>query len=123
DTVEEDVEVVDGVDRDADLADLGLGDRMVGAVAALRGKVEGDRETRLAAREVGAVEGVRLPDVRVARVGAEDPGLVAGGLPFLVEQHVCPACHGSTPTTAPIVQATSSPGNPPARHRAACGSA
>ena len=85
DAVEEHVEVVDRVDRDADLAHLGASDGMVGAVAALRGKVERDREPRLPAREVPAVERVRFADVGVSRVGPEDPGLVATG-------------HESTPT-------------------------
>jgi hypothetical protein len=80
DLLEEDVEVVEAVDRHADLADLGARDRVVGVVAALRRQVEGDRETGLAARQVRAVQLVGGPRARVAGVGADDPRLVARGL-------------------------------------------
>src|SRR5439155_27257146 len=98
-TVEQHVEVVDRVDRDADLAHLEPRDGVVGAVAALGGEIERDRESRLPAREVPAVERVRLADVGVSRVGPEDPGLVA-------------ASHASTPTPLckpPGVRATRRP--------------
>ena len=101
DAVEEDVEVVDGVDRDADLADLGLGDRVVGAVAALGGEIEGDREPGLATGEVTAVEGIRLAHVRVPGIRAEDPGLVARGVPVLVVEEVWLASHAWAPTKVP----------------------
>jgi len=93
DGVEQDLEVVERVDGDADLADLGLRERMVGGVAALGGEVEGDREPRLPAREVAAVEGVGGADVGVAGVGAEDPGPVAGGLPVRAGQQMGRARH------------------------------
>src|SRR4051794_30520181 len=64
-------------DRDADLADLAAGKLVVGVVAGLRRQVEGDRQAGLAARQVRAVERVRIRRRRVPRIGAEDPGLVA----------------------------------------------
>src|SRR5215204_3160302 len=64
-------------DRDADLADLAAGKLVVGVVAGLRRQVEGDRQAGLAARQVRAVERVRIRRRRVAGIGAEDPGLVA----------------------------------------------
>ena len=71
----------------------GRGQRVVRAVAALGGQVEGDRQAGLPARQVGAVELVRRPDVGVPRVGAEDPRGVPGRLPVGVEEHVRWACH------------------------------
>src|SRR3546814_16347360 len=65
-------------DRNAHLADLALGQRVVAVVAGLRRQVEGDREAGLAAREVLAVERVGSLRRRVAGIGADQPGLVAG---------------------------------------------
>ena len=67
-------------DGDADLADLAAGERVVAVVAGLGRQVEGDREAGLAAGEVRAVERVRGGGGGMAGVGAEEPGLVAGGL-------------------------------------------
>ena len=63
-------------DRHADLADLALGERMIGVVAGLGGEIERDGETRLTFGQVLAVEGVGVPRRRMSRIGAEDPGLV-----------------------------------------------
>ena len=77
DAVEERPHVADVADRDADLADLAAGQRVVAVVAGLGRQVEGDREAGLAAGEVRAVERVRGGGRRMAGVGAEQPGLVA----------------------------------------------
>ena len=69
-------------DRHADLADLAARQLVVGVVAGLRRQVEGDREARLALREVAAVQLVRLLGGRVAGVRPHHPrtvGLAAGG--------------------------------------------
>ena len=79
DAVEERVHVALVDDRDADLADLAAGERVVGVVAGLRGQVEGDREAGLALGEVAPVELVGAAGVGVARVGAHHPGAVALG--------------------------------------------
>src|SRR5262245_11175282 len=64
-------------DRDADLADFALRQRMVGVVAGLGRQVEGDGKAGLALGEVFAVEGVRVAGGRMPRIGAENPRLVA----------------------------------------------
>ena len=64
-------------DRHADLADLSGRQRVVGVVAALGRKVEGDREARLPLGEVLPVERVRCLGRRVAGVGAHDPRAIA----------------------------------------------
>ena len=51
DAVEQDLHVLHGVDCDADLADFARGHRVVGVVANLGGKVEGDGEAGLALRQ------------------------------------------------------------------------
>ena len=79
DAVEEGAHVAEVGDGDADLADLAAGEGVVAVVAGLGGQVEGDREAGLAAGEVGAVERVRGGGGGMAGVGAEEPGLVAGG--------------------------------------------
>ena len=55
DSVEEGLEVGQGVDRHAHLADLALAKRMVGVEADLRGKVERDAQSGRALREQIAV--------------------------------------------------------------------
>ncbi len=64
-------------DRHADLADLALGERMIGVVAGLGRQIEGDRKAGLALRQIGAIEPVRFRGRRVARIGTENPGRVA----------------------------------------------
>ena len=64
-------------DGHADLADLAPGERVVGVVAGLGREVERDRQAGLAPRQVGAVQLVRRPGRRVARVRAHQPRPVA----------------------------------------------
>ena len=73
DAVEEDLHVLDGVDRDARLADVADDARMVAVVAAVRREIERDRQPHLPGREVLAVERVRLLGRRKARVLADRP--------------------------------------------------
>ena len=58
--VEQDLHVLDRVDRDARLADVADDARVVGVVAAVGSEVEGDRHALLAGRQVAAVERVRF---------------------------------------------------------------
>src|SRR5207253_4210813 len=74
DVLEKGLHVLERVDRDADLADLAVGHRVVGVVADLRRQVERDRKPGLALLEQEAVALVRL------RGGAE-----AGVLPHRPE--------------------------------------
>ncbi len=73
DAVEEDLHVLDRVDRDAGLADVADDARVVAVVAAVRREVERDRQTHLPGGEVLAVEGVRLLGGREAGVLADRP--------------------------------------------------
>ncbi len=66
-------------DRHADLADLAARQLVVGVVAGLRRQIEGDGEAGLALGKVLAIELVGLGGGRVARIGADQPGLVALG--------------------------------------------
>ena len=79
DPVEQLAHVAEVDDRHADLADLALGQHVVGVVAGLGGQVEGDREAGLAPGQVGPVQLVRGPGGGVAGVGAHQPGGVACG--------------------------------------------
>jgi hypothetical protein len=56
--VEERSHVAQVRDGDADFSYFALGARVIGIVAGLRGKVEGDRQSGLTAREVLAVQGI-----------------------------------------------------------------
>jgi hypothetical protein len=56
DPVEQLAHVTEVHDGHAHLADLAPGEQVVGVVAGLGGEVEGDREPRLALRQVGAVQ-------------------------------------------------------------------
>ena len=76
DAVEQRVHVALVDDRDADLADLAAGQRVIGVVPGLGGEVEGDREAGLALGQVSPVELVGAPGVGVPRVGAHHPGPV-----------------------------------------------
>ena len=60
DVVEQGAHVVDRVDGDARHADIAGDARMVGVVAAMGGKVEGDGHALLARGEIAAIEGVRV---------------------------------------------------------------
>ena len=77
DAVEQRAHVAEMGDRHADLADLAARQHVVAVVAGLGRQIEGDREAGLALGEILAIERVRLSGGRVARVGAENPGLVA----------------------------------------------
>ena len=79
DAVEQRAHVAEMGDRHADLADLAARQHVVGVVAGLGRQIEGDREAGLPLGEVLAVERVRFARGRMARIGAEDPGLVALG--------------------------------------------
>ena len=76
DAVEQDLHVLDRVDRDAGLADVAHDARVVAVVAAVRREVERDRQAHLPGREVLAVERVRLLGRREPRVLADRPGPV-----------------------------------------------
>src|SRR5581483_10635711 len=71
--VEDDLHVLDRIDRDARLPDVADDARVIAVVAAVGGEVEGDREARLPAGEVRAVEGVRLLRGREATVLPDRP--------------------------------------------------
>ena len=73
DAVEEDLHVLDRVDRHAGLADVAGDARMVAVVAAVRRQVEGDRHALAARSERLAVEVVRGFGGREARVLADRP--------------------------------------------------
>ena len=71
--VEQDLHVLDRVDRHARLADVARHARVVAVVAAVRGEVERDRHALPAAGERLAVEGIALLGGRKARVLADRP--------------------------------------------------
>ncbi len=73
DAVEQDLHVVDRVDRDARLADIAGDARMVAVIAAMGGEIEGDRQPLLPGGEVAAVEGVRFLGGREAGILADRP--------------------------------------------------
>ncbi len=73
DAVEQDLHVLDRIDRDAGLTDVAGDARMVAVVAAVGGEVEGDRQPLLPGGEVAAVEFVRRLGRREARVLADRP--------------------------------------------------
>ncbi|GJE60286.1 hypothetical protein MPOCJGCO_2397 [Methylobacterium trifolii] len=77
DVLEQGPHVAQMRDRDPDLADLAPRQLVVRVVAGLRRQVEGDRESGLSLGEVAPIEGVRLRGVGMARIGADDPRLVA----------------------------------------------
>ena len=69
--------VAEMADRHADLADLALGQHVVGVVAGLGRQIEGDRQAGLPLGEILAVKRVGIRGRGMAGIGAEDPGLVA----------------------------------------------
>jgi len=76
DAVEQRVHIALVDDRDANLAHLPAGQRLIGVVTGLRGQVEGDREAGLALCEIAPVKLVGAAGVGMARVGAHHPGAV-----------------------------------------------
>ena len=77
DVLEQHAHVAEVRDRHAYFSDFASGERMVAIVAGLRRQIEGDREPGLPLGEIFAVERVRLARVRMPRIGAEYPGLLA----------------------------------------------
>ena len=73
DAVEQDLHVLDRIDRDARLADVADDARMIAVVAAVRREIERDRQSHLTGREVLAVERVRLLRGGEARVLTNRP--------------------------------------------------
>ena len=75
DLIEEDLHVLDRVDRHARLADVADDALVVRVVAAVRREIEGHRQALLPGGEVAAVEGVGLLGRREARVLPDRPRL------------------------------------------------
>ena len=75
DLVEEDLHVLDRIDRDTRLADVADDALVVRVVAAMRGEVERDRQALLPGGEVTPVEGVGLLRGRETCVLADRPRL------------------------------------------------
>ena len=73
DAVEQDLHVLERVDRHARLADVADDARMVAVIAAVGGEIEGDRQALLPGGEVAAVEGVRILGGREAGILADRP--------------------------------------------------
>ena len=94
DAVEEHAHVVDRVDRDADLADLAVRDRIVGVVTHLGRQVEGDRQPGRAVRDQLVVAPVRLARGAEARrtAGSSTAGRCTsrGRRPWCTETHPAP---------------------------------
>jgi len=74
DAVEQDLHVLDRINRHARLADIADNARVIGIIAAVGGEVEGDREALLAGGEIAAIEGVRFLGGRETGVLADRPG-------------------------------------------------
>ena len=74
DAVEQDLHVLDGIDRHARLADVAHDARMIAIVAAMGGEIERHRQAHLARREIGAIELVALLGGREAGILAHRPG-------------------------------------------------
>ena len=69
DAVEQDLHVLDRVDRHPGLADIADDARVVAVVAAMGREIEGDRQPHLPGRQIVAVEAVRL-------LGGREPGIL-----------------------------------------------
>ena len=74
--VEQDLHVLDAVDRHTRLADVADNARVIGIVPAMGGEIEGDREAHLPCRQILPEEGVRFFGRREAGVLADGPGAV-----------------------------------------------
>ncbi len=72
DAVEQDLHVLDAVDRHTGLADIAHHARMIAVIAAVRGQIEGDRHALLTGRQIAAVEGVGF-------LGGRKPGILPDG--------------------------------------------
>ena len=73
DAVEQQLHVLDAVDRDARHADVAGDARIVAVVAAVGGEIEGDAQALLPRGEVAAVEGVGFLGGREAGILADGP--------------------------------------------------
>ena len=73
--VEQRAHVVDRIDRDARHADIARDARMIGIIAAMGGKIEGDRQAHLPGGEIAPVEGVRIFRRGEAGILPDRPGL------------------------------------------------
>ncbi len=72
--VEQDLHVLDAVDRDARLANIADHARVIAVIAAMGRKVEGHRQPLLPRREVAAIEGVDLFGGGETRILPDRPG-------------------------------------------------
>lgn len=73
DAVEDDLHVLDAVDRYTRVADIALDAAVIGNIPAIRGKVDGDRDVLLTGGEVSAVEGVGFLRGREAGIVPDRP--------------------------------------------------
>jgi hypothetical protein len=73
--IEQRAHVVDGIDGDARHAHITGHARMIAVVAAVGGKIEGNRKPFLAGRQVAPVEGIRIFRRRETGILADGPGL------------------------------------------------
>ena len=101
DAGEQRAHVADVRHRNADLADLAARQLVVGIVAGLRRQIEGDGEARLPLGEILSIQLVGLRRRRMARVGADQPGLVALGLCCSGGNALRPA-HGNGSSIKPV---------------------
>src|SRR3546814_15641511 len=69
--IEQDLHVVDRVDRDAGLADIARHAGMIAVIAAMGGQIEGDRQSLLPGGAVAAIESVRCLRSEERRSGKE----------------------------------------------------
>ncbi len=73
-SVEQDLHVLDRIDRHARLADIADHTWVIRVIPAVRGEIEGDRQSLLAGGEVAAIEGVRFLGGGETGVLADRPG-------------------------------------------------
>ena len=74
DAVEQDLHVLDTVDRHTSLADIADNARMIAVIAPVGGKVEGDGEPLLTRGEIAAIKGVGFLSRGEASILADGPG-------------------------------------------------
>src|SRR6185503_2203506 len=102
--------VLEGGDRDPDLADLPARDRRVGVVAHLGREVEGDRQSRLALVEQEPVALVRLGGGAEAGVLAHRPQARAvHGLVHAAGERILPRRLGGDPVRGQVGRAVDAP--------------